>query len=278
MVSSRTPHCQRAPPLGRPLVQRALRSHQPVFHQQITAGSQRHVAVEGRSHPVATAATAASKGFHLQPGGWCSAKLAATLQKGSRAGLPLYPSFRPRKDLVLRNSSDDSSSSSSYKRSPAAAHDGARGRGGRAGRGGSMSHAGGRQGRDEGWVGSGSGGGDGGQGRWGASRGGGRGGGGGRGRGRGGGGGGRGRGRMGGGDAGDSPFSNIRDKGFAELQQYGGSMTQGDLIAIVSRLKSVPAASLEQKVILLKQLLQLLEPQLQQFQPRALGEVMLTCS
>ena len=54
-------------------------------------------------------------------------------------------------------------------------------------------------------------------------------------------------------------------------------MKQGDLIAIVSRLKSVPAA-LEQKVILLKQLLQLLQPQMQQFQPRGLAEVMLTCS
>ena len=280
------PCCQRTPTLGKP-AQLALRPHQPVsvFHQRSKAGTHPRVALEERILPVPTAVAAvASTGFYLQPGGCCSAKLAATLQKGVRAGLPFHPAFRPRNSRILSSSSSSSSSSSessdnNYK-SPAAAHDGGRGRGGRAGRGGSRSQAGGRQGPDEGWVGSGSGRGSGGQGGWGAGRGGGRGGGG-RGRGRSSGVGGRGRGRMGGGDAGDSPLSNIKDKGFAELQQlvqqYGGSMKQGDAVAIVSRLKFVPA-SLKQKVLLLKQLLQLLEPQLQQLQSRGLAEVMLTCS
>ena len=287
MVSSRTPRCQRGPLLGRS-VQLALRSHQPVFHQPSTRGPKPRLAAEGWIHPVLTATAAAagtSMGYHLQPGGGCRAKLAATLQQPSRAGLPFHPPFSPGNGHILSSSMDTSSTRSSnnidisrnYK-SPAAAHDGGRGWEGRTGRGGSSSQDGGRQGRDEGWVASGSGRGVGGQGGWGAGRGGG-GGGGGRGRGRGGGVGGR--GHMGG-DAGDSPFSNIRDKGFAELQQlvqqYGGSMKQGDLIAIVSRLKFVPAASLEQKVNLLKQLLQLLEPQLQHLQPRGLAEVMLTCS
>ena len=84
------------------------------------------------------------------------------------------------------------------------------------------------------------------------------------------------------GGAGGSPFSNIRDKSFADLQQllqqYGGSIKRGDLLAMFSRLKSVPEADAKQKVALLQHLLQLLEPQLQQCQPRGLGEVMLTCS
>ena len=280
MVPSRTPRCHRAPLLGRP-VQLALRPHQPVFHQREFAAPHTRVASGAWTHPVPTAKAAAaagtSTGFHLQPGKGCSAKQTATLQKRSRAVLPFHEPFRPRNRLILSissiSSSDSSSSATSNFKSPAAAHDGGRGRGGRAGRGGSRSQAGRRQGRDEGWVG--------GQEGWGAGRGGGRGGGG-RDSGRGGGVGGRGRGRMGCGDAGDSRFSNIRDKGFAELQQlvqqYGGSMKQGDLIATVSRLKFVPAASLEHKVILLKQLLQLLKPQLQQLQPRGLAEVLLTCS
>jgi hypothetical protein len=49
------------------------------------------------------------------------------------------------------------------------------------------------------------------------------------------------------------------------------------LIASFSRLKSVEA-SRKQKVGFLEQLLQLVEPQLQQCQPRDLAEIMLTCS
>ena len=294
MVSSRTPRCKGAMVLGtRPCCQRAptfrpaqlaLHPHQPVsvFHQGSRAGTHPRVAFEERILPVPTAVAAvASTGFHLQPGGGGSAKLAATLQKGVRANLPFHPAFRPRISRILSSSSSSSESSDNSYKSPAAAHDGGRGRGGRAGRGGSRSQAGGRQGRDEGWVASGSGRGTGGQGGWGAGRGGGRGGGG-RGRGRGGGGGGRGRGRMGGGDAGDSLFSTIKDMGFAELQQlvqqYGGSMKQNNFLAVVSRLKSVPASSLEQKVAFLKQFLQMLEPQLQQLQPRGLAEIISTCS
>ena len=54
-------------------------------------------------------------------------------------------------------------------------------------------------------------------------------------------------------------------------------MYQGDLVAMFSRLKVVPA-SRQQKLSLLQQLLQLLEPQLQQCSPRGLSEVLLTCS
>ena len=156
---------------------------------------------------------------------------------------------------------------------------------GRAEQGSERSLVGGRQGRVESPAGSITGGGAAGQGgrgrgRYGGGRGGGRGGdvtGGGRG-----GGGGQRRGGLRSGGAGDSPFSNTRLKSFAELehlvQQYGTSIKARDLSAMFSRLKIVPAASLKQKVALLQQMLQLLEPQLQQWQPRGLGEVMLTCS
>jgi hypothetical protein len=50
------------------------------------------------------------------------------------------------------------------------------------------------------------------------------------------------------------------------------------LIASFSRLKSVREASQIQKVALLKELLQLVEPRLQQCQPRDLAEIMLACS
>jgi hypothetical protein len=80
----------------------------------------------------------------------------------------------------------------------------------------------------------------------------------------------------------DSAFSNIKDKSFPELhllvQQSGATMKLRDLLASISRLKSVPGASARQKVALLKQSLQLVKPQLQQCQPRGLAEIMLTCS
>ena len=82
--------------------------------------------------------------------------------------------------------------------------------------------------------------------------------------------------------AADPPYIDFREKSFAELQQllqqYGIRMKQVQLTAMMSRLKLVGEASSEQKVALLKQLLQLLEPQLHQCQARGLGEVMVTCS
>jgi hypothetical protein len=54
-------------------------------------------------------------------------------------------------------------------------------------------------------------------------------------------------------------------------------MKLGDLIASISRLKSVEASRVL-RIALLKQLLQLVELQLQQCQPRDLAEIMLTCS
>ena len=78
-----------------------------------------------------------------------------------------------------------------------------------------------------------------------------------------------------------APYIVFREKSFVELQQllqqYGSRMKWVQLTAMMSRLKSVQGG-VPEKVALLKQLLELLEPQLHHCQPRGLGEVMLTCS
>jgi hypothetical protein len=74
----------------------------------------------------------------------------------------------------------------------------------------------------------------------------------------------------------------MKTKNFSDLQalvqEDGSKLELRPLLAVISRLKSVPASSPRQKLDLLKELLQLVEPQLQQCQPRGLGEVMLACA
>jgi hypothetical protein len=63
----------------------------------------------------------------------------------------------------------------------------------------------------------------------------------------------------------------------ALVQQLGSNLELRTLLAAISKLESAPDASRLQKIDLLKELLQLVEPQLQQCQPRGLGEVMRVC-
>jgi hypothetical protein len=63
----------------------------------------------------------------------------------------------------------------------------------------------------------------------------------------------------------------------ALVQQLGSNLELRTLLAAISKLESAPDASPMQKIDLLKEFLQIVEPQLQHCQPRDLVEVLRVC-